>query len=84
MAGEREARSVAHVLRIATAAEVVLLIVSAFFLFTEHRAHYLGALPYGLTAVVFTVFLVFVAEHESSRRAKSGRANESSRPNKGG
>ena len=49
--------STARVLRIALVAEVVFLVLSAFFLFTEHRAHYLGALPYALLVIAGTVFV---------------------------
>lgn len=71
-----------RMLRLATAAEVVFLVISAFFLFTEHRAHYLGALPYALLVVAFTVFLWFVAEHRRDRVAvdRGGK----SKPRKGG
>ncbi|MHB8525305.1 MAG: DUF2933 domain-containing protein [Candidatus Acidiferrales bacterium] len=62
MVSQQEPGSTARVLRIATAAEVVFLIVSAFFLFTEHRAHYLGALPYALLLIAITAFLWLLAE----------------------
>ncbi len=59
--------STARLLRRATVAEIVFVVVLAFFLFTEHRAHYLGALPYALLIVAVTVFLWFWAEHRKSR-----------------
>ena len=82
MAALQETRPMARVLRIATAAEVVLLIVSAFFLFTEHRAHFLGALPYGLAAIAITVSLVFLAER-AKRGTNPGRRSEPERPGRG-
>jgi hypothetical protein len=81
MGAQQELGPTARVLRIATATEVVFLIVSAFFLFTEHRAHYLGALPYGLTAIGITVFLVFLAEHRRHRVSSGAAGNQ--QPGKG-
>ncbi len=67
MVAQQEPGPTARVLRIATAAEVVFLILSAFFLFTEHRAHYLGALPYGLVVIAVTVFLWLLVERRRHR-----------------
>lgn len=59
--------STALLLRRATVAEIVFLVVSAFWLFTKHRAHYLVALPYGLAIIAVTVFLWFLAERRNPR-----------------
>ena len=67
-----EADSMARLLRLATAVEVVFLPISAFFLFSEHRAHYLGALPYALLIVAATVVLWFQAERRKRRRPGEG------------
>ena len=82
MVAQQELGRMARVLRIATVTEVIFLIVSAFFLFTEHRAHYLGALPYGLAAIAITVFLVFSAERRK-HATNPGRGNEPQRPRRG-
>jgi len=54
-------------MRRATMVEIVFLVVSAFFLFTKHRANYLGALPYGLAIIAVTVFLWFLVERRNPR-----------------
>ncbi len=59
--------SKARALRRATVAEISFLVVSAFFLFTKHRAHYVGTLPYGLAIIAVTVFLWFLAERGNPR-----------------
>ncbi len=63
--------STSRTLRLAAVVEVLFLILSGFFLFTEHRAHYLGALPYALLIVAVTVFLWLLSERRRSR-ADSG------------
>lgn len=79
MQARQGSNSTARLLRLATAAEVVFLVVSAFFLFTEHRAHYLGALPYGLAVIAVTVFLWLLVERRR-HRAKPGSGQQ---PRKG-
>ena len=81
MGTQQEPGPTARVLRIATAAEVVFLVVSGFFLFTEHRAHYLGALPYGLAVVAVTVFFLLLIERRK-HRVESGSGGKS-QPGKG-
>ena len=77
----QEPDSTARVLRIATATEVVFLVVSGFFLFTEHRAHYLGALPYGLAVVAVTAFFLLLIERRKHRVMSS--SDGKSQPGKG-
>ena len=67
MRAQQVSNPTARVLRAALAAEVVFLVVSGFFLFTEHRAHYLGALPYALLVIAVTVSLWFLAERRKNR-----------------
>lgn len=81
MDAQQQSNSTTRVLRLATTVEVVFLLVSAFFLFTEHRAHFLGALPYALLIVCVTVFLWFLAERRK-HRADSGSGGKP-RPGKG-
>lgn len=71
MRDEKLFNATSRMLRLATAGEVVFLVISGFFLFTEHRAHYLGALPYGLLVVAATMFLWLLAERRK-HRADSG------------
>jgi len=59
--------STSRVLRLATAGEIVFLVVSGFLLFTEHRAHYLGALPYAFLVVAVTMFLWLLSERRRHR-----------------
>ncbi len=62
MPGEKLLNSTSRTLRVALVAEVVFLAVGGFFMFTEHRAHYLGALPYALIVVAVTVCFWLQAE----------------------
>lgn len=71
MPSTESSSSVSRTLRLAAVTEVVFLAVSAFLLFTEHRAHYLGALPYALLVVAVTVFLWFFVERRK-RHVGSG------------
>lgn len=81
MVAQQQPNSTARVLRLGIIVEVLFLVVSAFFLFTEHRAHFLGALPYALLIVAVTVFLWFLAERRK-HRADSG-SDGKPRPGKG-
>ena len=71
MQTKREFSATARVLRLAAVVEIVFLLISAFFLFTEHRAHYLGALPYALLLIAITAFLWLLAER-GKHQAKPG------------
>ena len=82
MGTKQESASTARLLERATAAEIVFLIVSAFFLFTEHRAHYLGVLPYALAVVAGTVFFWLLAERRKLE-GKPGSGTEPHQPGKG-
>jgi hypothetical protein len=84
MRAELESNSTTHFLRFATVAEVVFLVISGLLLFTEHRAHYLGALPYAVLIVAVTVFLWFQSEgrkqgSQPTASGESGRAAENRR-----
>jgi len=57
MLNETWPNSTSRTLRIAMVAEFVFLAVAGLLLFTEHRAHYLGALPYGLAIAGITACL---------------------------
>ena len=65
----QESNSTARLLRRATVVEIFFLVISAFFLFTEHQAHYLGVLPYALLIIAVTVFLWFQADRKKQHRA---------------
>ncbi len=67
MQARQRVDSKARSLRRATMAEICFLVSSAFFLFTKHRAHYLGTLPYELAIIAVTVFLWFLAERRNPR-----------------
>lgn len=82
MPNTNSSASISRTLRLAALAEVVFLAVSVFFLFTEHRAHYLGVLPYALLILALTVFLLLIAERRSHRVVAADRGT-SQRP-KGG
>jgi hypothetical protein len=81
MGTQQESNSTARLLRLASATEIVFLVVSGFFLFTEHRAHYLGALPYALAVVAVTVFFLLLIER-GKHRVESGIGGKS-QPGKG-
>lgn len=66
---ERQSNATARLLRRATVVEAVFLVISGFFLFTEHRAHYLSALPYALLIIAATALLWFQAERKRERRS---------------
>ena len=76
MPNENLSNSTSRTLRLAMVCEVAFLVVAAFLLFTEHRAHYLGALPYALTIVTVTAFFWLQAE----RRKRPAKPGSSSRP----
>lgn len=76
-----ESNSTTRLLLRATAVEVVFLVVSAFFLFSEHRAHYLGALPYALLVFAVTVFAWFLVERR--RHAVNSGSDGKSQPGRG-
>ncbi len=57
----------ARSLRCAFVAEIMFLVVSAFSLFTEQRAHHLITLHYGLAIFAITVFLWFREERRKSQ-----------------
>jgi hypothetical protein len=80
MRDEKLFNSTSRMLRFATAGEVVFLVISGFFLFTEHRAHYLGALPYALLIVAVTVFLWLLSERRRHRPKPEGIGDERQQP----
>lgn len=77
---KQESSETARVLRLATVVEIVFLLISAFFLFTEHRAHYLGALPYALFLIATTAFLWLLA----ARRKHQAKPRGGGRPSRPG
>lgn len=72
MQAKQKSSATARVLRLATVIEIVFLSISAFFLFTEHRAHFLGALPYALLVVAITASFWFVAERRKHQAGPEG------------
>ena len=64
----------ARLLRLSAKAEVILLVIAGFFLFTEHRAHFLGAAPYALAILALTLSFWLWAEcrRTAGRREISG------------
>ena len=49
----------------------VFLTAAAFFLFSEHRAHLFGAIPYVLVILCVLVFWAFLRSHRSQKEHKS-------------
>lgn len=55
--------------------------VAAFFLWTEHRAHLLGAIPYLLLLACPLMHLLHRGHHHGHSRTESvGRSSEGQRP----
>lgn len=73
MRDRNSSNSISRMLRCAAVAEVLFLVLSGFFVFTEHRAHYLGALPYALLIVSVTVFFWIVSEGRKQRAMPEGK-----------
>ncbi len=72
-----------------TLAIVLFLAIAAFFLFTEHRAHLYGALPYLFVLVCFGLLLAQWRIYRTppggpvtppSRRSVSGKGGTSNEP----
>ena len=67
MRRNQESNPTIRFLQRAIVAEVLFLVISGFFLFTEHRAHYWGALPTVLLVIALTVFLLLRADRKQHR-----------------
>ena len=74
MPGKELPNSTAKTLRIAIAVEVVFLAMAGLLMFTEHRAHYLGALPYALAiaGVTMCLWLQLQCRKYLAKRGDSG------------
>lgn len=57
---------------------VLFLAVAGFFLFTEHRAHVLGALPYLILAACPLMHLFHHGGHHHGNGRRSADSNKSS------
>ncbi len=83
MAQEKSFNSTSRTLRLAIVTELVFLAAAGFFLFTEHRAHYLGVLPYALIVVSVTACFWLQAETRKHLASLARRPRNSGNPGKG-
>jgi len=54
---------------------IVFLVIAAFFLITEHRAHLFGILPYALP-VLSAPLLLFMHREPAGEKRHNGRLSE--------
>ncbi len=84
MPGEKSFNSTSRTLRLAIVVEVAFLVLAGFLLFTEHRAHYLGALPAALIVVSVTTCFWLQAETRKELASLERSAGKKDNPAKGG
>lgn len=83
MSDENRFESIERTLQLAMVAEIVFLAAAGFFLFTEHKAHYLGALPYAVIIISVTACFWLQAECRKHLTDIQPRTKQNASPKKG-
>lgn len=83
MPDEKSLNSTSRTLRLAIVVEVAFLVLAGFLLFTEHRAHYLGALPAALIVVSVTTCFWLQAETRKELASLERSTGKKGNPEKG-
>jgi hypothetical protein len=84
MPTETTINSTSRTLRLAIVVELVFLAAAALLLFTEHRAHYLAALPYAIAIAAATACLWLQVEVRKHLRGLNQPGSRRDSPEKGG